>query len=229
MALHRVFDLLDELKTKATFFVLGWVADRYPDLVRQIVDLGHEAASHGCRHVPVTAMAPEAFREDLRRSKERIQDLAGTRVAGFRAPSWSMPRRAWPYEILAELGYEYSSSRLAVPGRGWGLCRPRVISGILELPALTSGNPLFPVPAGGTVAFRVLPAPLLRKIRRGAEREGRPAVYWFHPWELVPGGPRLEGGRLFTLARYRALDRLPERIRGFVPPGDRTFRALLGG
>ena len=90
-------------------------------------------------------------------------------------------------------------------------------------------NPLFPVPAGGTIALRVLPAPLLRRIRRGAEREDRPAVYWFHPWELVPGGPRLEGGRLFTLARYRALDRLPERVRGLVPPGDRTFRALLGG
>ncbi len=229
MALHRVFDLLDELKTKATFFVLGWVADRYPELVREIVALGHEAASHGCNHVPLAAMAPEALRDDLRRSKERIQDLAGTRVAGFRAPCWSMPRCAWPYDILSELGYEYSSSRLAVPGKGWGLCRPRMISGVLELPALTSGSPLFPVPAGGTIAFRMLPAPLLRRIRRGAVREGRPAVYWFHPWELVPGAPRLAGGRMFMFARYHALERLPERLGVLVPPGDRTFRALLGG
>lgn len=203
------------------------MADHHPDLVKKIVDLGHEAASHGCRHVPVSAMTPEAFREDLRRSKARIEDLSGTRVDGFRAPKWSMPFEEWPYEVLSDAGYTYSSSRLAMPVRGRRQCRPQVVSGVLELPALSSGGRILPVPAGGTVMLRTLPVPFLRGVRRRALGAGRPAVYWFHPWELVPGAPRLDGGTVFTLIRYLALARLPGRLRALVPRGDRTFRTLL--
>ncbi len=224
---ERALDLLDEMEVKATFFVLEWAAARYPFLIRAIVERGHEPASHGCRHDPVAAMRPAAFREDVRRSRARIQDIAGVPVAGYRAPCWSMPRSDWPYRILAEEGYAYSSSRLAVPGKGAGEWTARTASGVREIPALTSASRLAPIPAGGTVALRAAPLSLLRAVRRRAERGGRPCVYWFHPWELVPEGPRLDAGRLFTLVRYFALERLPRRLQALVPPGDRTFRRLL--
>ncbi len=226
---ERTLGLLDQMGVKATFFILEWAAARYPSTLRAIVERGHEPASHGCRHEPVGAMTPQAFREDVRRSKARIQDIAGVPVTGYRAPCWSMPRSGWPYGILAEEGYAYSSSRLAVPGKGPGEWAPVTVSGVKEIPALTSASRLAPMPAGGTVALRTAPLALLSAIRRRAGERGRPCVYWFHPWELVPEGPRLDGGRLFELVRYLALDRLPGRLKALVPPGDRTFRRLLAG
>ena len=216
-------ELLDRIGVKGTFFLLGWAAGRFAPGVRAIAEAGHEIACHGWGHRPLDSLDAQSFREDLRRSRGTIEDASGAKVAGFRAPRWSMGRLTWPYAILAEEGFAYSSSRLPIPGLGLGTSGVREVHGVLEIPALRFPAKLFPLPAGGTAALRLLPVPLLRRARDGAAARGVPAVYWFHPWELLSSAPRLEGGALFRWARYTALDRLPERIGALVPPGDRRL------
>jgi polysaccharide deacetylase family protein (PEP-CTERM system associated) len=216
-------ELLDRLRVKGTFFVLGWAARRFSPQVRAIAASGHEIACHGWGHRPLGTLDAGSFREELRRSRGAIEDAAGESPVGFRAPRWSMGRLTWPYGVLREEGFAYSSSRLPIPGLGCGRAAVREVHGVLEVPALSF--PLGPVslPAGGTAALRLLPVSLLRRARDGAIAGGRPAVYWFHPWELLPFAPRLEGGPLFRWVRYTALDRLPGRIEELVPPGDRRL------
>jgi hypothetical protein len=148
-------------------------------------------------------------------------------VTGFRAPRWSMARLTWPYEVLREAGFVYSSSRLAIPGLGGGRARAEVLSDVVELPALRFPWRWMPVPAGGTVALRVLPPSWLKTARDRALHSKEPAVFWFHPWELIPDGPRLPGGRWFRWARYKSLEALPERLEALVPSGDRTLGSIV--
>jgi polysaccharide deacetylase family protein (PEP-CTERM system associated) len=226
-ALSKALDLLDGLDLKATFFVLGWAASRYPAETREIARRGHEVACHGWGHRPLDGMSPQEMLDDVSRAKRILEEVISQPVTGFRAPRWSMARLTWPYEILRQTGFLYSSSRLAIPGLGGGRARAEVISGVAELPALRFPWRWMPVPAGGTVAFRVLPTPWLMAARDRTLRSGEPAVFWFHPWELLPDSPRLPGSRWFRWARYRSLDALPERLEALVPPGDRTLGSMV--
>ena len=223
-ALDRTLELLEKGGWKATFFVLGWLADRYPAEVRSIADSGHEVACHGQEHLLVSTMTPQQFQADISRAKATLEDAAGHSVKGFRAPRWSMPRALWPYEVLASEGFAYSSSRLCIPGLGRGTPWSETLVGIREFPALSAGRGWTAWPAGGTVALRVASLRRMERARDCALADGRPAVYWFHPWELLDDAPRVGGSPLFRWSRYARLDRLPERLRCLVLPGDRTFR-----
>ncbi|MEW6758214.1 MAG: polysaccharide deacetylase family protein, partial [Acidobacteriota bacterium] len=138
-ALRAALDLLASLEVRATFFVLGWAASRHRAAVRRISEEGHEVACHGNLHRRVDGLAPSAFRRDLREGRQAVEDVCGRRVRGFRAPMWSMGRNTWPYEVLAEEGFTYSSSRLAVPFLGGGRPGPPgSVAGVCEVPALRS-------------------------------------------------------------------------------------------
>ena len=228
-ALDRTLRFLGEGGWKATFFVLGWLARRYPSEVRAIAKAGHEVACHGFEHRLVSCMSPCHFRADVAAAKSLLEDLTGLAVRGFRAPCWSMPRASWPYGALAAEGFSYSSSRLCIAGLGAGNPALSIVAGVREFPALSAGRGWMAWPAGGTVALRVASLKRLERARDGALARGRPAVYWFHPWELLEDAPRVGGGALFRWSRYARLDRLPERLKALVPPGERTFGALLAG
>jgi polysaccharide deacetylase family protein (PEP-CTERM system associated) len=217
-------DLLDLAGSRATCFFLGCVARMHPRLVREVARRGHEIACHGMNHALLPSMTPEVFREDLEESKAILEDLSGSPVLGYRSPAWSIHGASWAYQVLADAGFAYSSSRLPIPGLG-GAFRPReVAEGLREIPALASPWACAPFPAGGTLALRLLPLRLLKACRDGALGKGRPAVYWFHPWELDPGGPVLPGlpapGRF---QRYGLLRRLPGRLRALAGGATRTL------
>jgi polysaccharide deacetylase family protein (PEP-CTERM system associated) len=222
-ALEGTLQLLEECGWRATFFVLGWLARKYPVEVRRIAAQGHEVACHSMEHGLVSRMSPARFAEDVASAKGALEEVTGQRVMGFRAPCWSMPREHWPYEALGEQGFTYSSSRLAIAGLGGGRPRAEKLAGVMEYPALSAWRWPLAWPAGGTVALRTAPVTLLARAREGASGEGRPAVYWFHPWELDAAAPRVGGSPLFRWSRYARLERLPERLRLLVPTGDRTL------
>ena len=227
-ALDGTLQLLDDGAWKATFFVLGWLARKYPEEIRRIAAQGHEVACHGMEHGLVSRMSPARFAEDVSSAKGAIEDVCGGPVTGFRAPCWSMPHAPWPYEVLGERGFTYSSSRLAIAGLGGGRPRAERVAGVMEFPALSAWRWPLAWPAGGTVALRTAPVVLLARARERGSREGCPAVYWFHPWELDAAAPRVRGGLLFRWARYSCLERLPERLKQLVPAGDRTLASIVG-
>lgn len=217
-------DLLDASGSRATCFFLGWVARRHPALLRETAGRGHEVASHGMFHVPVREMSPEAFLGDCRDSKSILEDLLGAPVTGFRAPAWSMPAADWPYEVLSECGYRYSSSRLPIPGLGGRQGLGVIRHGVHEIPALASPWVSAPVPAGGTIALRLLPMHLLEAFRDDVLEAGRPAVYWFHPWEVDRDSLRLPGlSAPARFQRYGLLGRLPGRIAHLAGGARRTL------
>ena len=224
--MERCLALMETIGAKATFFVLGWVAERYPSIPGMITAADHELASHGWDHTPVSSMSRRVFEGDVRRARETLEDRTGLEVKGYRAPAWSMPREEWAYEVLAEAGFAYSSSVLPLPWTGGGPRTPFQVAGVTELPALRFQSRMAPLPAGGTVALRLLPMGALRAAKDHSVERGIPAVYWFHPWELVPRAPRLNGGLFFNLARYIALGALPYRLRALLTPGDLTLRRL---
>ena len=213
VSLGKTLAFLEEVGVRATFFVLGSEAERHPDLVRSIARGGHEVACHGYEHELVFEMTPAAFREDVQRSRDLLESITGLAPAGYRAPRWSLNGAAWAYPILHELGFTYSSSRLPIPGMGWDSAKPSIVSGILEVPVLTLPWRSMPVPAGGTLALRILPMGWLETAREEASSGGVAAVYWMHPWELDPEAPRLEEmGKAARFQRYGYLSRLPERL-----------------
>jgi polysaccharide deacetylase family protein (PEP-CTERM system associated) len=206
-----VLALFAEADVKATFFTLGWVAERHPALVRRIVAAGHEIASHGWDHDRVFTMAPEAFRADLRRAHAAIADAGGVAPAGYRAPSFSIDKRTpWAHAILAEEGYAYSSSvaPLAHDHYGWREAprfahRPLPDSNLIELPVTTVELGGRRLAAGGGGFFRLLPYRFSSwAIGRVNEAEQRPAVFYFHPWEIDPGQPRVSAASLKSKLRH---------------------------
>lgn len=218
------FDLMDRAHSRATCFFLGWAARRHPSTVKEAARRGHEVACHGTDHRPVREMNPADFRADLLGSKALLEDLAGQEVAGFRAPAWSIHGAPWAYEVLAECGFRYSSSRLPVPGLGLGDEFGGSIEGVSEVPALASPWRSAPFPAGGTVALRLLPLRLLEACRDEIVASGRPAVYWFHPWELDLESPVLPGlSAPARFQRYGLLPRLPGRLLHFASGIRRTL------
>lgn len=222
IGVHSLLDLLSEHDASATFFVLGWIADRAPNLVREIADRGHEIASHGTDHRRVTALTSGQFRESVRTSKKVLEDIIGHAVIGYRAPSFSIVRgREWALETLVEEGYRYDSSLFPVRRKGYGFVGgardPHVLqldSGILhEIPPATLkiGNAI--LPAGGGAYFRHLPYAFVESALRSAERRGAPGTFYIHPWELDPDQPRMRTSFLTRLRHYGGLARTIPRLR----------------
>ena len=219
-----VIDLFGRAGAKATFFTLGWVAERYPALIRRIVEAGHELASHGWDHGRVFTMTPEQFRDDIRRTRAVLEDLGGCRVTGYRAPSFSIDQRTpWAHAILAEEGYAYSSSVAPVVHDHYGwpeaprfAFRPIDGSPLIELPVTTARLRGKTIAAGGGGFFRLFPYAFSRWAIRQVNAERRPAIFYFHPWEIDPGQPRVAGAplksRLRHYARLGAMEGKLERV-----------------
>ncbi|HYA46635.1 MAG TPA: XrtA system polysaccharide deacetylase [Burkholderiales bacterium] len=216
-----VLGLLDESGAKATFFTLGWIAERYPQLVRRIVAEDHELASHGYGHHRATDQHRAEFSQDICKAKTLLEDLAGAEVKGYRAPSFSVGKRnPWAFDCIAEAGYRYSSSVYPIRHDHYGMPdAPRFPhesrDGLLEIPVTTARLLNTNLPAGGGGYFRLMPYALSRSlIRRVNDVEGRPAVFYFHPWELDPDQPRVPGTSLKTRFRhYLNLHRTEPRLR----------------
>jgi polysaccharide deacetylase family protein (PEP-CTERM system associated) len=211
--------------TKATFFTLGWVAEHYPDVIRRIVAEGHELASHGMVHYRVWSQTADEFREDAGRARKLLEDVGSVPVIGYRAASWSIDSRTpWAHEILAELGYQYSSSVYPVKHDHYGMPDarrdPHMIdgAGILEIPPSTARIFGRNIPVGGGGYFRLFPLQLSKRfISRQQENEAHPYVFYFHPWELDPEQPRVENISLKSRFRhYLNLDRFERRLRDLL-------------
>ncbi len=225
----RLMQLLDEHEARGTFFVLGWVAERHRDMVRGIVAAGHEVASHGWDHRRVTSQGPAEFRSSVRRSKELLEDLTGTRVLGFRAPSFSIvPGYEWALDVLIEEGYAYDSSLFPVRRPGYGYPNGRrdphrlqcPAGQLIELPPATLRICGVNLPAGGGAYFRMLPYRFVRAALRDYEDRGFPATFYIHPWEVDPDQPRLAVPWFSKLRHYTGLGRTGDRLRRLL----REFR-----
>jgi polysaccharide deacetylase family protein (PEP-CTERM system associated) len=218
----RLLDLFAEHSVQATFFVLGWVAERHPDLVRRIAQGGHELASHSYWHRLVYDLTPAELRDDLRRARDVIESAAGVRVRGFRAPSFSIVERSlWALDVLVDEGYAYDASIFPVRHDVYGIPTappiPHVIDRaggrILELPSTAARAGGLRVPVGGGY-FRLLPYAATRwAIARYAAVTRQPAMFYLHPWEIDPDQPRLKAPLPSRLRHYNQLGRTEPRLR----------------
>ncbi len=207
----RVLALFAEAGVQGTFFTLGWVAARHPKLIRRIAEAGHEVASHGWDHARVFTLTPEQFREDIARARAALEDAAGVAVNGYRAPSFSIDRRTpWAHAVLAEAGYCYSSSiaPIAHDHYGWPDAprvpfRPLPDARLIELPITIARVLGREVTAGGGF-FRLLPQGVTDRAIRAANAGGESAMFYFHPWEIDPGQPRVRGAPLKSRLRHYA-------------------------
>lgn len=219
----RLLDIFQEFRVRSTFFVLGCVGERHRGLVRSIAERGHEIASHGYAHRLVYDQTPSAFRDDVRRAKHLLEDVAGRRVVGYRAPSYSItPRSLWALDVLMEEGYEYDSSIFPIRHDRYGIPvserRPYSITRnggtLVEVPGSTTRLGPLNLPVAGGGYFRILPYWWTRwGIARVNRVERRPAIFYLHPWEIDPDQPRLRTGRLGQFRHYRHLDKTEERLR----------------
>ena len=225
----KVLDLFGETGVKATFFTLGWVAERHPHLIRRIVGEGHEVASHGWDHDRVFTMTADAFRADLKRARTALEDASGQRVTGYRAPSFSIDQRTpWAHQVLAEEGYAYSSSvaPLVHDHYGWAdapkyAYRPVAGSDLIELPITLADVAGRKITTGGGF-FRLFPAAITdRAVTRANRDEHRPAVFYFHPWEVDPDQPRVARAPIKSrLRHYSRLGAMAGKLRGLVKRHD---------
>lgn len=215
-------ELLAERDVHGTFFILAWIAEREPEMVRSIARAGHEIASHGCMHDRVTTLTPDQFSRDIRRSKALLEDLSGQQVIGYRAPSYSINQtNQWAFPALQEAGYLYSSS--VFPGRHdlYGMPdAPRfpykpLGDGLLEIPITTVEVLGRRLSCGGGGFFRLWPYWLFRALlNRVNAHDGQPTVFYMHPWELDPDQPRIRDASARSRFRhYLNLERVAPRLR----------------
>jgi len=238
--LDLILGLLHERGAHATFFTLGWIAERYPSLVRRIVEEGHELASHGFWHGRASEQSREEFTKDIGSAKKLLEDVAGVAIRGYRAPSFSIGRlNLWALESLAETGYSYSSSIYPIRHDHYGVpdaprfpYRPTNARGLLEIPVTTVRVLNRNFPAGGGGYFRLLPYSLSSWCLRRVNRiDRRACVFYFHPWEIDPEQPRQRGISAKTRFRhYVNLDRMRSRISKLLQDfrWDRMDRVFLG-
>lgn len=225
----RILDLLERSGNTATFFALGWVADRHPELLDRISQAGHEIASHGYEHGRLTEMTPDEFRRDLRRSRQSLEAATGKQVLGYRAPTFSLvPGTEWAFDILVDEGFLYDSSLFPIRRAGYGFpgATPypheiqRQAGRILEIPMTTTSVAGIRLPAAGGGWFRQLPYGLTRSGFRQSERVGQPGMFYIHPWELDPGQPRIPVPYLQRVRHYRGLSRIENKLERLL----REFR-----
>lgn len=219
----RLLEIFDRAGVRATFFILGWVAERYPHLVRRIAAQQHEIACHSYAHQLVYDLSAEEFRADIRRAKDAIQAASGAAVLGYRAPSYSIVARSrWALDILAEEGYLYDASIFPIRHDRYGIPdAPRHVHAvecgnraIWEVPGSTVRLNGVNLPVAGGGYFRILPYAWTRwGIRRLNVVEQRPAIFYLHPWEIDPGQPRLDGSIMSRARHYWNLDRTEERLQ----------------
>jgi polysaccharide deacetylase family protein (PEP-CTERM system associated) len=211
-----ILDSLARADAKGTFFVLGWVAEKNPAIVRSIVDAGHEIASHGYWHRRVVTLTPAQFREDLRQSKDVLENVAGAPVLGFRAPSFSIiPGCEWAFDVLLEEGFLYDSSVFPIRRSGYGNPdAPRVpyvirrAAGTLaEFPLATTSIFGVTMPAAGGGYLRQFPFALIRRAFAEGSARGVPSTFYIHPWEIDPEQPRMPVSLLTRMRHYRGLDK----------------------
>jgi polysaccharide deacetylase family protein (PEP-CTERM system associated) len=228
-ATRRLLGLFDDAGVRATFFVLGDIADRHPELVAEVVGAGHEIATHGQSHAFVYDQTPEAFRTEIERCVGVLEDITGQRVAGHRAPFFSITRDSlWALDVLADLGILYDSSVFPVSNYRYGIPdAPRwpyhVESNggsIMEFPISTARIWGRNMPVAGGAYFRIYPYALSRRAFKAINRAGRPAVFYLHPWEVDPDHPRLELPRRISATHYFNLRATERRLRRLL----RDFR-----
>jgi polysaccharide deacetylase family protein (PEP-CTERM system associated) len=232
----RLLAAFEKAGVRATFFVLGWVAEREPSLVRAIVAAGHELASHGYAHRLIYEQERAAFREDVRHAKAVLELIGGVAVRGYRAPSFSItPRSRWALEILIEEGYAYDASIFPIRHDRYGMPgaprHPYVeqVGGrsIAEAPATTVAFGPMTLPVAGGGYFRLFPYAFTRwAIRRVNEQDQVPAIFYLHPWEVDPSQPRINAGRISRFRHYTNIRRTEPRLRrllndfAFAPLGE---------
>jgi polysaccharide deacetylase family protein (PEP-CTERM system associated) len=230
----RLLELLARHDARGTFFTVGWVAERHPAMVRAIAAAGHELASHTWDHRKITDQTPAAFRESIRRTKGVLEDLGGSEVIGFRAPSYSIVRGTeWSLDLLLEEGHRYDSSLFPVRRRGYGYVggprdpywMDRPAGRIAEVPPATLQVGSMTLPAAGGAYFRLLPYALVRTALRSAEARSVPATFYIHPWEYDPGQPRLPVPLLTRLRHYGRLAGVWPRLERLL--SDFRFTAIV--
>jgi len=235
----RILALLDEHGARATFFTLGWIAERHPDMIRRIADAGHEVASHGCDHHRASSQSPAEFLADIRRAKEVLEQLCRREVRGYRAPSFSVgPDNRWAFDCIRDAGYRYSSSVYPIRHDHYGApSMPRfaheIVPGLVEVPVSTVRLWSTNWPAGGGGYLRLLPYRVSQwSLARIHRVDGMPAMFYFHPWEVDPGQPRIAG--VSAKARFRHylnLDRTQSRLARLLRDfrWDRADRVYIDG
>jgi polysaccharide deacetylase family protein (PEP-CTERM system associated) len=224
--MDRILALYDRHGVRATFFTLGWIAERYPNVVKRIVAGGHELASHGYGHLRASDQSQSEFANDIRSSKALLEDIGGVAVVGYRAPSFSIGRaNLWALDELLAAGYRYSSSIYPIAHDHYGMPEaprfafyPNGTDGLLEIPITTVNLMGRNLPAGGGGYFRLLPYALSRWMMNKVNQDDRqPALFYFHPWELDPGQPRPEGlGAKARFRHYINIDRMESRIEALA-------------
>ncbi len=243
---HTVLDIFAQYSFKATFFVLGWVAEHYPDVVRRIAQEGHEVCCHGYDHARITTLSPEAFKADIVRARTLLQDISGQEVAGYRAPSYSITAQSlWALDALIEAGFSYDSSIFPIHHDVYGIPGAQRFPHILqrekgtlqEFPpstlafSLLGKNLTFPFSGGGYL--RLLPVPLLSAAFTHLEKQGHAATLYFHPWEIDPEQPRMQGPLKSRFRHYVNLSRTQSKLRylferhSFAPMGQ-VLSEVLG-
>jgi polysaccharide deacetylase family protein (PEP-CTERM system associated) len=239
----RLLDLLDEFEVRATFFVLGWIAERMPEVVKEIQSRGHEIACHGYGHQLVYRIGPELFREDLRRAKGVLEGITGVAVRGYRAPTYSITKESlWAFDLLIEEGFTFDSSIFPVYHDTYGIpdaprfpyTVQRAAGSIQEFPLSTLPLKLaglnYQLPIAGGGYLRLLPVALIKwGIERINFHEGMPAVLYLHPWEIDPGQPRIKAGWKSSFRHYNNLSRTESKLR-YLLQGVRygTMSQVLG-
>ncbi len=222
---YRLLELFEQHQVKSTFFTLGWVAERCPNLIKAIVSQGHELASHGYSHQRATMMNTEQFRQDVSKSKQILEDAAGQTIIGYRAPSFSIDdTNTWVYDILIELGFEYSSSTYPITHDLYGVPdwprfmyqRPEMVAGkgIIEIPVPTSRKNEQNTGIGGGGYFRLYPYWLSKKRIDGyLKAEQQPYSFYFHPWEIDPQQPKVKAAPIKSkLRHYLNLSRMEGKV-----------------
>jgi len=224
---HKLLDIFDSRKIKSTFFVLGWVAERHPALVREIAQRGHEVASHGYSHQLIYQQTPEEFKQETLRSKQILEDQIQTSVLGYRAASYSITKKSlWALDILAESGFVYDSSIFPTRHDRYGIpdaeTSPHTLitpngSELVEFPITTKKIANYNLPASGGGYFRLYPYFLTKSILNSIiSKEKRPFIFYLHPWEVDPEQPRIEASRLSKFRHYNNLTKCESRLEKLI-------------
>ena len=225
LAIDKILALYDEYDVKATFFTLGWIADRHPEVIKRIAREGHEIASHGHEHTRVHVLGKNKFRTDIETTREKLEDLSGSPVIGYRAPSFSIgPNTPWAHDELAAAGYRYSSSVFPIRHDHYGQPNaPRFAyrptsSGVVEIPMSTLRRMGRTWPCSGGGYFRLMPLQYSKwAVSQINSKEQLPAVFYFHPWELDPDQPRPDGlPRKTRFRHYLNLDKFEFRLAAML-------------